>query len=288
MGMSGRMTSARRRRLLDQLELKEFARVSELAASFRVSEITIRRDLDELAEQGLIERFHGGGRLIARRQAISPSGAGVTHELEKRVIAAAAARFVRPGDTVMISGGTTTLALFREIAGMEIQVITNNTLLVGAVDGKTAASLFLLGGEYNRNTRALNGDMTNLALNQIHGSICFLGTNAISQHNGLTSTIHAAAAVNHLMASQCKGNVVVVTDSSKIGKTSHFVSLKLPEVRVLVTDDGADPAEIAAYRANGIETLICQRSPNRDPGFAPNRDPLFVTGADDSGRTGAA
>jgi hypothetical protein len=50
-------------------------------------------------------------------------------------------------------------------------------------------------------------------------------------------------------------------------------------VRVLVTDDGADPAEIAAYRANGIETLICQRSPNRDP--------LFVTGADDSARTGA-
>ena len=279
MGMSGRMTSTRRRRLLDQLELKEFARVSELAASFRVSEITIRRDLDELAEQGLIERFHGGGRLTARRQAVSSRGAGVTHELEKQVIAAAAARFVRPGDTVMISGGTTTLALFREIAAMEIQVITNNTLLIGAVDAKTAASLFLLGGEYNRNTRALNGDMTNLALNEIHGSICFLGANAISQHTGLTSTIHAAAAVNRLMANQCNGNAVVLTDSSKIGKTAHFVSLKLPEVRVLVTDDGADPGEIAAYRANGIETLVCQRSPSRDP--------LLLMGADDSARTGA-
>ncbi len=258
MGMSGRMTSARRRRLLDQLELREFARVADLATAFRVSEITIRRDLDELAEQGLIERFHGGGRLIARRQAVSPSGSGaaMTHEREKRLIAAAAARFARPGDTVMISGGSTTLALFREIAALEIQVITNNTLLAGAVDGKTAASLFLLGGEYNRNTRALNGDMTNLALNQIHGSICFLGTNAVSQHTGLTSTIHAAAAVNQLMASQCKGNVVVVADSSKIGKTAHFVSLKLAEVRVLVTDDGADPAEIAAYRANGVETVI--------------------------------
>jgi DeoR/GlpR family transcriptional regulator of sugar metabolism len=66
-----------------------------------------------------------------------------------------------------------------------------------------------------------------------------------------------------------------VADSSKIGKTSHFVSLKLPEVRVLVTDDGADPAEIAAYRANGIETLICQRSPHRDPRFAPDRDPCL-------------
>ena len=51
-------------------------------------------------------------------------------------------------------------------------------------------------------------------------------------------------------------SVVVVADSSKIGKTAHFVSLKLPEVRVLVTDDGADPAEIAAYRANGVETLV--------------------------------
>ena len=271
MALSGRMTSARRRRLLDQLELKEFARVSELAASFRVSEITIRRDLDELAEQGLIERFHGGGRLIARRLAISSRDDGGTHELEKRLIAAAAARFVQPGDTVMISGGTTTLALFREIAAMEIQVITNNTLLVGAVDAKTAASVFLLGGEYNRNTRALNGDMTNLALNEIHGSICFLGANAISQHNGLTSTIHAAAAVNRLMANQCKGNAVVLMDSSKIGKTAHFVSLQLAEVRVLVTDDGADPDEIAAYRANSIETLICQRSPNGDPSVLVGR-----------------
>jgi DeoR/GlpR family transcriptional regulator of sugar metabolism len=257
MGLSGRMTSARRRRLLDQLEQKDFARVTDLAAAFRVSEITIRRDLDELAEQGLIERFHGGGRLIARRQAVSPNAPGMAYDPEKRVIATAAARFVRPGDTVMISGGTTTLALFRAIAGMEIQVVTNNTLLITAVDAKTVASLFVLGGEYNRNTRALNGDMTNLELNQIHGTICFLGTNAISQTNGLTSTIHAAAAVNHLMAGQCDGNVVVVADSSKIGKTANFVSLKLSEVHALITDDGADPAEMAAYRASGIETVIC-------------------------------
>ncbi len=254
MGSSGRVTVARRRRLLEQLQRQEFARVTELSALCRVSEITIRRDLDALADQGLIERFHGGGRLLDRRQAQT---AAVAHEAEKRAIAAAATRFVRPGDTLLLSGGTTTLALFREIAGMDVQVISNNTLLVGAVDAKTTASLFLLGGEYNRNTRALNGDMTNLALGQIHGSICFLGTNAISQHHGLTSTIYAAAAVNQLMAAQCQGNVVVLADSSKIGRTAHFTSLKLAQVRVLVTDDAADPAEIAAYRASGIETLLC-------------------------------
>lgn len=262
MGMSGRITTARRRRLLDQMEHQEFARVADLAEACRVSEITIRRDLDELAAQGLIERFHGGGRLIARRAVAASGAAGGAHEREKRAIAAAAARFVKPGDTVMISGGTTTLALFREIAGMEIQVITNNTLLIGAVDDKTVATVFLLGGEYNRTTRAVNGDMTNLALGQIHGSICFLGTNSVSQHTGLTSTIYAAAAVNQLMANQCKGNVVVMADSSKIGKTAHFASLKLSEVRVLATDDAADPAEIAAYRAVGVETLICPLAPS--------------------------
>lgn len=264
MGMSGRMTSARRRRLLDQLGREERVRVHELATSLQVSDLTVRRDLDALAEEGLIERFHGGGRLIGRRQGADPSGAGTTHDVEKRLIAVAAARCVRPGDTVMLSGGTTTLALFREIAAMEIQVITNNTLLIGAVDGKTAASLFLLGGEYNKNTRAVNGDMTNLALNQIHGSICFLGANGISQLAGLTSTIHAAGAVNRLMANQCNGNIVVVADSSKVGKTANFVSLKLSEVRMLITDDGAEPAEIAAFRANGVETLICRRAEDRN------------------------
>lgn len=257
MGLSGHITSARRRRLLEQLGLKESARVAELAAACQVSEITIRRDLDALAEEGLIERFHGGGRLPARRSSQAARGADALHEREKRLIAVAAARLVQPGDTVMISGGTTTLALFREIAGLDIQVITNNTLLISAIDEKTAATVFVLGGEYNRSTRALNGDMTNLALNQIHGSICFLGTNAISQHTGLTSSIHAAAAVNQLMASQCQGNVVVVADSSKVGTTAHFLSLKLAEVRMLVTDDGADPGELAAYRASGIETLVC-------------------------------
>ncbi|MDR3440029.1 DeoR/GlpR family DNA-binding transcription regulator [Telmatospirillum sp.] len=258
MGSSGRMTSARRRKLMDQLGATDIVRVADLAQSFQVSEITVRRDLDELAEQGLIERVHGGARLIAHRPADAAEGTDAGQVGKKRLIAAAAARLVRPGDTVLLSGGTTTLAVFREISRMDVRIITNNATVLGEMTDDTAATLFVLGGEYNRDTRALNGDLTNLTLNEIYGTICFLGTNAMSQHTGLTSSIYAAASINRLMATQCKGNVVVVADSSKIGKTSHFVSLPLSQVRVLVTDDDADQGELAAYRNSGIETVVCR------------------------------
>jgi len=236
--------------------VREFFRVGDLAEFFQVSEITVRRDLDELAEQGLVERFHGGARLAASRPAAS--GAATTaHDAEKRAIAQAAARYVHPGDTVLLSGGTTTLAVFREIARMDIRVVTNNAMIVRELDDDTTAELFVVGGEYNRKTRALNGDLTNLTLNQIHGTICFLGTNAISHATGLTSQIHAAAAVNRLMAAQCKGNVVVVADASKVGTTANFSSLPLADVRVLITDDAADPAELATYRSSGMDVVVC-------------------------------
>lgn len=259
MAKTGRISSARRQKLMEQLSLHDFVRVADLAEMFRVAEITIRRDLDELAEEGVVERFHGGARLAATPKPLGATEVGGGgRDADKQRIARLAARRVQPGQTVLLSGGTTTLAVFREIADMDVRIITNNAMIIGELDDDTTAELFVLGGEYNRRTRALNGDLTNLTLNQIHGSICFLGTNAISQTNGLTSSIYAAASINRLMAQQCDGNVVVVADGSKIGRTSHFVSLPLSGVHVLVTDETADPAELAAYRSGGIEVEIAQ------------------------------
>jgi DeoR/GlpR family transcriptional regulator of sugar metabolism len=253
----GRTTMARRARLLDALQRADLVRVPELAGALSVSEITIRRDLDDLATQGLVERFHGGARLLTR--AAQPIGLESRRDSEsqKKRIAARAAEFVRPGDTVMLSGGTTTLAVFRELASMDVRIVTNNAMIIGEMSERSRAELFVLGGEYNRATRALNGDLTNLTLNEIHGTICFLGTNAMSQKTGLTSSIYAAAVVNRLMAKQCENRVVVVADASKIGLTAQFLSLPLANVQRLVTGGDADPAEIAAYRAAGIQVTLC-------------------------------
>jgi DeoR/GlpR family transcriptional regulator of sugar metabolism len=248
---------ARRARLLGALQQSELVRVPELADSLNVSEITIRRDLDDLAAQGVIERFHGGARLLARLEPALQQKPLAGGDSRKKRIAVEAARFVNPGDTVMLSGGTTTCAVFREIAAMDVRIVTNNAMIIGEMNERSRAELFVLGGEYNRRTRALNGDLTNLTLKEIHGAICFLGTNAISQKTGLTSTIYAAAVVNRLMAEQCEHRAVVVADASKIGAIANFRSLPLAQVQRLVTDSDADPAEIAAYRAAGIEVTLC-------------------------------
>lgn len=252
----GRTTMARRARVLDALQKADLVRVPELAGALSVSEITIRRDLDDLAAQGVVARFHGGARLLARP---SLAARELRRDLDsrKKQIAACAAAFVHPGDTVMLSGGTTTLALFREIASMDVRIVTNNAMIIGEMNERSHAELFVLGGEYNRGTRALNGDLTNLTLNEIHGTMCFLGTNAISQKTGLTSSIYAAAVVNRLMAKQCENRVVVVADADKIGLTAQFLSLPLANVQRLVTDADADPGEIAAYRAAGIQVTLC-------------------------------
>lgn len=252
----GRRALARRTRLIAAMEQAEFVRVPELAAALDVSPITIRRDLDDLAAKGVIERFHGGARLAAR----PPRAAAGADDVKAR-IALAAAHFVKPGDTVMLSGGSTTLAVFREIVTMEIRIVTNNAMIIGEINENSRAELFVLGGEYNNKTRALNGDLTNMTLNEIHGTLCFLGTNAISVKTGLTSSIYAAAAVNRLMAGQCGDNVVVVADASKVGATSHFVSLPLSRVPRLVTDAAADADEIAGFRAAGVEVTICADAP---------------------------
>ena len=254
----GRTTMARRARLLDALQTSEFVRVPELAGALDVSEITVRRDLDDLAAQGVVERFHGGARLLARTAPSARSEPLSDSDSRKRRIAARAAALVHPGYTVMLSGGTTTLAVFREIVSMDVRIVTNNAMIIGEINERSHAELFVLGGEYNRRTRALNGDLTNLTLNEIHGSICFLGTNGMSQKAGLTSSIYAAAFVNRLMAKQCENRVVVVADASKIGVTTQFLSVPLSNVQHLVTDSDADPAEIAAYRAVGIQTTLCE------------------------------
>ena len=254
----GRTTMARRARMLDALQQADLVRVPDLAIALGVAEATVRRDLDDLAAQGVVERFHGGARLVGRSEAAAAAPARDGLDARKQRIARQAAALVHPGDTVMLSGGTTTLAVFREIALMDVRIVTNNAMIVGEISDNMRAELFVLGGEYNRHTRALNGDLTNLTLNEIHGTICFLGTNAVSQRAGLTSTIYAAAVVNRLMAKQCENRVVVVADASKIGLTAQFSSLPMAAVQHLVTDADADAAEIAAARAAGLQVTLCE------------------------------
>lgn len=260
MGGSGRITSQRRQRLLDQLERQGSVRVTELAAALRVSEITIRRDLDDLAAEGRLERFHGGARLAAARGASQETvfeDKGRLHAAEKEAIGAAAAGLVRDEDMVLINGGSTTLAVLRHLKHRDVRVITNNAAAVPEV-GDAKLELMLLGGEYRARSRSLFGDLTLLALSEVHASICILGTNGVSARTGLTTSVYAEAAINRLMTQRCEGQVVVVADASKVGATSSFACVPITRVQVLITDSGANPEELAAIRNAGVRVITVE------------------------------
>lgn len=253
----GRITSQRRKRLLNLLE-KGPARVSDLAEAFGVSEITVRRDLDELVEEGVIERFHGGARLTARSMPETPFvDKPRMHAQEKETIGTIAAGLVKQDDTIFLNAGSTTLSVLRHLNRHKVRVVTNNAAAPSEMSEDTNVELIIVGGQYRAKSNSLFGDLAVLALQQVHASVCVLGTNGVSARTGLTSSVYGETVINRLMVERCQGKVIVVADGSKIGATASFACVPLKDVSVLVTDSSADPEELAAIRATGVEVIVC-------------------------------
>jgi DeoR/GlpR family transcriptional regulator of sugar metabolism len=257
MGDSGLIISQRRHKLLEQIEAHGRVRVADLAAAFQISALTIRRDLDELARDGLIERFHGGARPLGGLEKETLfTDKDRLHTRSKDAIGAMAETLVQDRDTVLLNAGSTTLAVLRHLRQRDLRIITNNAAAPGVV-GASRIELLLVGGEFRAKSSSLLGDLAILTLSQIHGNLCLLGTNGITARNGLTTSVHGEAAINRLMAERCEGPVVVVADGSKIGVTSSFACLPLSRVHTLITDSSASPEPLEAIRAAGIRVMVC-------------------------------
>jgi DeoR/GlpR family transcriptional regulator of sugar metabolism len=267
---AGKITAQRRLKYLTQLEKRGTVRVVDLAQAFNVSEITVRRDLDELAREGLVERFHGGARLVERLgQETLFEDKPRLHAVEKDVIGAVAADFVKDDQTVLLNGGTTSLAILRHLKNRNIRIVTNNAAAPAEL-GESAAELILLGGQYRNKSRSLYGDLALLALSQVHASLCILGSNGVSARTGLTTSVYAETAINRMMVERCKGDVIVVADGSKIGATSNFAGVPLEQVSVLITDSTADEEELNALRATGLRVIVCQVDAEAIPAARPH------------------
>lgn len=250
--------SQRRLKILDQVEAQGVVRVAELAEKFHTSELTIRRDLDGLAGEGLVERFHGGARALERQgQETRFVEKDQVQTREKDAIAAMAETLVKDHDTVLLNAGSTTLAVLRHLKHRNIRIITNNAAAPLAI-GDSQVELILAGGLYRDKSSSLCGDLALLTLSQIHANLCFLGTNGISARTGLTTTVHAETAVNRMMADRCEGPVIVVADGSKIGVVSSFSCLPINRVHTLITDRSGDPDQVEAIKAAGIRVIFCE------------------------------
>ena len=219
------------------------ARVSDLTQRLGVSDMTIRRDLEVLARDGLIEKVHGGAVLPGSPASHEPGFEAklVLERPEKTAIARAAAGLVRPGTAIALAGGTTTFALAQCLLDVPGLTIVTNSLRVTnlfsgtrGLDGSTDP--VVLTGGVRTPSDALVGPVADLTIRSLHFDMLFLGCFGIDPDAGLTTPNLAEAETNRALMRVAR-RVVVLADHTKWGLVSLSSFARLSDVDVLITDD---------------------------------------------------
>jgi DeoR/GlpR family transcriptional regulator of sugar metabolism len=234
----------RQERILREVDRHGGARVSELVEILGVSDMTVRRDIEALAERGLVVKVHGGATAVSDRSADEP-GFQVKSEMnpvEKSAIARAAAALIKPGASVAISAGTTTYAVAHELRTLAgLTVVTNSPHVAELLHDPARDDLqVVLTGGVRTPSDALVGPVADAALAKLHVDTLILGVHGIDEHAGLTTPNLVEGETNRALMSAAR-RVVVVADHSKWGVIGLCTIATLDEVDVLVTDADLSP-----------------------------------------------
>jgi len=226
----------RRQEICQLIDKRGSVRVDDLATMWGVQPITIRRDLDQLATEGLIIRVRGGA-LRNERVRLELGYGERMHQNhgEKVAIAKRAAELIRPGQTIILDTGTTTQFLARELASWaDIQVVTNSMVVAFELRGALGVSVILLGGQARKGGCELIGPLTERLLGDFHADIAFLGADAVDVDGGFYTTDIGVARVEELMI-QAATTAVVLADTSKLKRRAFARYASFDPIHIWIT-----------------------------------------------------
>ncbi len=255
-------TEKRAKEILHLLLSQGKTSVEELSEIFATSAASVRRDLVRLEKRGLVHRTHGGAMLAG--QTYEPFRFDASFQVredrfaaEKRRIATRAAALVGSGETIGLTAGTTTTELARALrAHGGLHVVTNAVNIAIELSSNATIDTTLTGGCMRwPGAFSLVGPAALETLNLVYLDKLFLGVCGVAPQQGATTIEAEEAAVFRTMCRRAK-QVIVVTDSSKIGMTSPAAICPAQGIDVLVTDDGIEDEAIHAFRALQVEVLI--------------------------------
>jgi DeoR/GlpR family transcriptional regulator of sugar metabolism len=248
---------ARRDQILDRLRTAGNVLVGDLALDLATSEMTIRRDLKLLEAEGLVRRVHGGALLVPSR-AYEPTFREKSRQFvdEKRRIGAAAAALIEPGDTIILSPGTTTMEVARHMTGVRnVTVITSAVNIAAELAGDPDLHVIVTGGHLRGTTYALVGSLAEENLRGLHVNKLFLGGNGLTVEHGLTTPDLSVATTDRALLRSAE-RVIVTVDHSKIGRTTMCQTAPIEDVHLLVTDSGIVAEQRRAFERAGLEVLV--------------------------------
>lgn len=256
-GGQGMLIGERRQHVLKLVEKDGRVLVSELSSSLGISPITIRKDLDYLELQGLVQRTHGGALAPHKTTMLDPSLKDKEgHQTrEKQLIAEAAVAMVQEGQCVLLDSGTTTTAIARALRRFKKLTIVTNALNIAAELSDTDFDVILVGGNLRKNAFSLVGPLAEDALRQIHADILFLGVDGFDVKSGIMTPSLLEARVNRVMAAASR-KVVAVCDSTKFERQSLALIIPPSAVHVVITDKSIASAHVESLRSAGIEVVL--------------------------------
>ncbi len=247
----------RRAQIAELVRQRGFVRVDELADRFNVSEVTIRHDLAQLEQDGLLIRDRGGA--VTTKQVTTLVGVEQRAELnraEKCRIGRAAAELVCLGDTIIMDAGTTMVEMAKHLAAVSpLTVVTNAPNVAMELGAVTDARVILLGGRLHRESASTLGPFTEQSLNELVVDKVFLGTQAVDLKVGLTDTSIQIAQVKRAMLRAAR-QVILLTDSSKWGCTGFIKIAPLSAMQTIITDTKLPDAAQAAIERLGINLVL--------------------------------
>jgi DeoR/GlpR family transcriptional regulator of sugar metabolism len=226
--------------------------VTDLAALTGASEMTIRRDLEVLAAQGVLERYRGGARSLLLRGVEPPYALRASDDVEaKRRIAHAVAGLIADGESVVLDSGTTCVEIAHVLRDRRLTVMPLSLHAANALTDAPSLTLLIPGGAPRPGELALTGPLTEASLAALRFDTAVIGCCGLTATHGVTGYDLADAAAKRA-AMRSSSRVIAVADASKFARTALAVVTPVTELDIVVTDTAAPPAEIAALEAAGV------------------------------------
>jgi len=255
--LDGMMAEERRTQILQIVRSAGRVKVNELAIRFNTSAVTIRNDLNELHQRGLVLRSHGGAVLPDTIQRESPVHERLkAYSDEKRRIGAMAATLINDGETIILDSGTTTLEIARQIKKKQgLQIITNGVNIAAELLDARDAQVFIVGGTVRGESASISGRFTEEMFDQFSADKLFLSGAGCDLDFGVSGANLEETMVNRAML-RISREIILVADASKFSKRSMSRIAPFSEIDTVISDTSLDEEIQAKLRSLGCNLIL--------------------------------
>ncbi len=246
----------RQKRILDLMKKRKSALVSDLSDQLGISLSTVRRDLSELEERGIVQRVHGGAVLLEESDEAPVTLRADLHREQKQRIGAQAGELVNDGDTIILTAGSTVEAMLPHLIDKRnLTIITNVINLAYRLSAYPHITVIVLGGWLRHSEFSLLGHITQQSLKDLHANKIFHGTYGLDSSYALTGVYVQEVETDRFLINAA-AQLIVLADSSKFNHAGAIRLVPSDNIHTLITDTDAPANAVADLQSAGIQVLL--------------------------------